>query len=226
MDIKINVEAEAQRVSFFNITNSEELEIESYDLEDENDLERFIEDIESLYESNELNITQDYNELLTIDPDSIKSFKLLAPKEQELNLDMVTLKNINPNSYVEIIKNANEGDIFYIRSESGDIVLDLISQTEEDFNPKNLNIPYFDCTQILDNFELINESYYDYICDKIGIDFKYNNSKFEIDYINFKAKIAKGALYKAVVDEVSNLLTLEKLPYPEKILACEYQEES
>jgi hypothetical protein len=148
-------------------------------------------------------------------------------EEQEISYDALTLKNLNVNEPLGVIERAEVREVFYVRSEEGRGIWDLVTESEEEaFSPEKIEMGYYDCAQTLDTYELLTESYYDYLCDTfVPGKCSYAGTPFEVDNFDYKPALFSGSLYRVILDPVSGEKTLERLPCPPQIFLDESEEE-
>jgi hypothetical protein len=231
MEIKIHLEAGAAKVGLYNLDQLEleGIESDAYDLNDRDDLLRYIEDVNALVESQELDLLEAACVVVGANPEEVELLGVSVDggEEQEIGYDALTLKNLSPAEPLGIIKEAEVGEVFYLRSEEGRGIWDLFTESEEsDFSPEKITMGYYDCGQDLDTYELLAESYYDYLCDTfVPAECDYAGNRFEIDNFDYKPSLISGSLYRVVLDPESGEKTLERLPCPPRIFLDESEEE-
>jgi len=231
MEIKIHLEAGAAKVGLYNLDQLEleGIESDAYDLNDRDDLLRYIEDVDALVESQELDLLEAASVVVGANPEEVEVLGVSVDggEEQEIGYDALTLKNLSPADPLGVIDRAELGEVFYLRSEEGRGIWDLVTESEEsDFSPEKITMGYYDCGQGLDTYELLAESYYDYLCDTfVPAECDYAGSRFEIDNFDYKPSLISGSLYRVVLDPDSGEKTLERLPCPPRIFLDESEEE-
>ena len=124
------------------------------------------------------------------------------------------------------ITEAEEGAIFYLRCESGEGFWDLSFETgDETADPGKLSIGYFDCSESLDAYDLLRESYFDRLCDTVlPSELHYEGTEGVRERFDFKPGLIEGSLYRVVVDPDSGEKVLERLPCPPRIFLDESEE--
>ncbi|ADV46172.1 hypothetical protein [Nitratifractor salsuginis] len=231
MEIKIHLEAGAAKVGLYNLDQLEleGIDSDAYDLEDREDLQRYIEDVNALVESQELDLLEAACVVTGANPEEVDLLGVSVDdgEEQELSYDTLTLKNLSVDEPLGIIERAEVGEIFYIRSEEGRGIWDLYTESdEEEFSPEKIEMGYYDCAQTLDTYELLTESYYDYLCDTfVPGKCSYAGTPFEIDNFDYKPALIIGSLYRVILDPESGEKTLERLPCPPQLFLDESEEE-
>ena len=230
MTVSLHIEALTKKVGIYNLDRLglEDVESANYDLQDRDDLERFMEDVDALVESGELDELNDAEVVTGIDPEGIEEMTLSDEKglEESIGIDAFTLANFSTLSRLELLEKAEVGDVFYLRSERGEGFWDLSAETEdEQANPEKLVMGYFDCSEALDTYDLLRESYFDYLCDTmVPAALHYGEQPCNLDRFDFKPSFVQGALYRIAVEPDTGIKVLERLPCPPKIFLDESAE--
>lgn len=229
MSANVHIEGTANRVSIYRIDDLqiEGIESENYDLQDREDLERYMETIDALVESAELDLLENGRSVVSLDPEGIEEFTLSSDEshEESLSLDALQLFNRSILEPLKSISEAEEGAIFYLRSESGEGFWDLSLETEENVDPAKLSMGYFDCSESLDTYDLLRESYFDVLCDTVlPSDLHFAEETFTQERFDFKPGLIQGSLYRVAVDATTGEPLLERLPCPPKIFLDESEE--
>ncbi len=220
MNITIHLEAEAKRVGIYNLNQLEleGIDSEAYDLGDQDDLARFMEMINSLVESQELELLEAGKVVVGINPEGIEHLGVSIDKEeeQEFSYDSMTLKNLPLTDPLGIIKRAQVGEIFYLRIEDGLGVWDLVCESEEDsFSYEKIEMGYYDCSEGFNSYDLITQSYYDSLCDTLmPAKCAYKDTPMQVDNFDYKPTLITGSLYRVIHDPESGVKTLERLQSP------------
>ena len=201
------VEGNISIISLSNVGDLNEFDFNIDDINEEADINSIFEQVDSYYESMELDLSSDGIKYKVINPEDIEHIYI---DNDEMSLDDVILihKNIKP--IKELLENANVGDLIYLRKEQGkgSIRYDLASKGQIGFE-------YFDCLEELDQSDLLSNSYYDIICDSIDLDnLKCNDNKVDVDSFDFEPQIVYGEFYKVIYDNQRDEKVLVKLKIP------------
>ncbi len=230
-DITIHIEGQTRRVVLYNLNSldAEAFTTDEYDFNDQSDLQRFIEEINALAEEGELDALEDVRAVLALDPEGIEEITLHQGTPQEagesLDPENFILDNLSPNAPFEMIQRAEVGDLFYLRSESGRGIWDLTGEgAKEEESP--MEIGYYDCTEDLDVYDALRESYYDFVCDTLVPErLKVGGTPLSLDRFDFEPAQIYGALYRVTEDSESGVKSLERLPVPPRLFLDESEEE-
>lgn len=229
MSANVHIEGTANKVGIYRIDDLEieGVESENYDLQDREDLERYMEAIDALVESGELDLLENGRTVVSLDPEGIEEFTLSIDESQEesLSLDALQLLNRSILEPLKSISEAEEGAIFYLRSENGEGFWDLSLETEGTVDPAKLSLGYFDCSESLDTYDLLRESYFDVLCDTVlPADLRYGDEPFSQERFDFKPGLIQGSLYRVTTDASTGEPILERLPCPPRIFLDESEE--
>ena len=229
MTANVHIEGTAKRVGIYRIDDLaiEGIESESYDLQDREDLERYMETVDALVESGELELLENGRVVVSLDPEAIEEFTLSVDEgeEENLNLDALQLLNRSILEPLKAIEEAQVGAIFYLRDESGEGFWDLSFETEEAVETEKLSLGYFDCSESLDTYDLLRESYFDVLCDTvIPSELRLGETVAVQERFDFKPGLIRGALYRVGVDASTGDPLLERLPCPPRIFLDESEE--
>ncbi len=199
MAFKLHIEGEGRKIGFYRLNR---LEIEGLEIDadtdfDRENIEELFENINAYIESGELDELDSSQTLTVLDPESA-SITLDADglEEVEISLDDMTLQNINVDRKLELLEKSKIGDIFFVRTEIGEAYWDLSGEGEESFAIQNVKLGYLDCTESHDQYEVLRESYYDFLCDLVvPEDAYYNDEKLELDEHILRTRQVFGELY-------------------------------
>ena len=199
MAFKLHIEGEGRKTGLYRLNR---LEIEGLEIDadtdfDRENIEELFENINAYIESGELDELDSSQTLTVLDPESA-SITLDADglEEVEISLDDMTLQNINVDRKLELLEKSKIGDIFFVRTEIGEAYWDLSGEGEESFAIQNVKLGYLDCTESHDQYEVLRESYYDFLCDLVvPEDAYYNDEKLELDEHLLRTRQVFGELY-------------------------------
>ncbi|WP_456392739.1 hypothetical protein [Nitratifractor sp.] len=230
-EITIHIEGQTRLVALYNLSSldTESFRTEEYDLSDHGDLLRFVEEVNALAEEGELDALEDVRVVLALDPEGIEELTLHRGTPQEagepLDSESFVLDNLSPYAPFEMVQRAEVGDLFYLRSESGRGIWDLAGEVPEE--PEGpMEIGYYDCTEDLDIYDALRESYYDFVCDTMVPErLKVAGTPLSLDRFDFEPAQISGALYRVVEDPENGLKSLERLPVPPRLFLDESEEE-
>ena len=231
MELSIHLEGTTKKVGLYNLDQLEleGIESDAYDLTDREDLLRYMEDVDALVESGELDLLEAAEVVTGIDPESLDVLTVTVDgaEEQALERDALTLKNIPITDPLAIIQRAEPGEIFYLRSEEGPGILDLGAESDEEtFRAEETELGYYDCSMDLDTYAILTESFFDTLCDTlVPTRSRYGKIPLEVESFDFKPAFIRGALYRVILDPQTGDKTLERLPCPDRIFLDESEEE-
>ena len=231
MSIRVSISGEGRVVKFYNLTQVgalEGIDIDIYDLNEESDIEEFFQRAEEFAETGEADILDNVMEGRGLDPEGIEEAVLTNPNGSEIDLEIddMVLENLPLEQYVKRIKEGNIGDIIYIRSESGKATWDLSADYEgEEADPTNLKIAYFNCASQMDTYTLLQESFYEHLCDTLAVDFlTFENRKFELDDFIFEPIEVYGDLYVIKEDLQTHAKVIERISQNRRLIIGESEE--
>lgn len=231
METILHIEAGARQVKIYDLSSleAETLDTTGYNLEEREDLLRFIDEIDALSESGELELLEGSVTVTGIDPDTIEEMSLShgeAEEEKPVESDRLILNNLSPFAPLTLFEAAKPGTIFYLRSEEGRGIWDLRAELSESDDEERIEMGYFDCSGELDGYALLRESYLDYLCDTLIPErCRIGGVATETDRFDFEPMRIEGALYHVVTDPDSGLSSLERLPCPSRIFLDLFGEE-
>ncbi len=214
MEAKIILDAEAKAVTLSNIGKLEELEIEFEDINENFDMSAAMEQIDAFAESGELDAKADILRYMLVNPEEIESLRMEeGEKEREASLEEFVLEYDTPQSIQDFIESAKEGDVVYLRKESGKAHIEILIQSEKE--DAKIVLGYFDCSGEYDFYDLLDESYLDEICDALlpeQVSVEEGSASAEV--VDFEPQIVAGSLYKVKIDAESGIKMLERLEMP------------
>jgi len=209
--MQVILEGNTSILSISNIGDLEEFDFNIDDINEEADLNEIYEQINSYYESSELDLATDTLKYRVINPEDINYLAIKDNEdEKEISLDDTILEHKSIDSISKFLDNANIGDLIYLRKEEGRVSIEY-SLEEID----KLTFEYFDCLGELDQSDLLAESYYDIICDSIDLDkIKSKNEQAQIDRFDFEPDLIYGEFYRVLYDAENDEKRLEKIDIP------------
>ncbi|WP_456450362.1 hypothetical protein [Hydrogenimonas sp.] len=199
MAFKLHIEAEGRKIGFYRLNR---LEMEGLDIAVDEELERedileLFETINGYVESGELDALGEADTLTAFDPETA-SVTLDADSEVEVeaSLDDLSLKNVEVDKKLELLENARIGDIVFVRTETGDAYWDFSGEGEAEFSMEKVTLGYLDCTSSHDEYQVLRESYYDFLCDLVlPEEARYGDEKLELDEHVFRPQQVFGELF-------------------------------
>jgi hypothetical protein len=214
----ITIEGDAVRLSLSNlgsVEGIEEIDLGGSDINDAEDIREVMETIDAYAQSGELDARTDIVRYTVVSPEAITlgETKEDESEESERTLDDFELDNIATDDIAELLRNAEAGDIVYLRREEGKGLWHLCVETDE--NDK-LAFDYIDCAALdLGRYDLLNEAYFAYLCDGILPESLHTEeTKSEIERRLFEPRIVYGELYRVVEDGETWDKYLEKIDLP------------
>jgi hypothetical protein len=228
MDRTLHLEGTARRVGIYDLgaLEPEAFDPDTYDLEDEADLARLAENIEAMAESGELDLLGNSIVVTGVEPETIDTLSLSRGEEEHpLEIDALRMKNLSACDPLKPLLEAEPGTLFYLRSEEGEGVWDLHAEIEETAG-EEVEMGYYDCSRILDNYELLRESWFDYLCDTLVPDeTRIAGVRTDTERFVFRPTRIEGALYRVAAEPGSETRFLERLPLPPQSYLDESAEE-
>ena len=208
--MQVILEGNVSILSLSNIGDLEEFDFSLDDINEESNLNEIYEQIDSYYESSELDLATDTLKYKVINPEDINYLAIKDENEQEINLDDTILEHKSIDSISKFLESANVGDLIYLRKEQGRASIEYnVEETDK------LTFEYFDCLEELEQSDLLAQSYYDIICDSIDLDkIKSKDEQAQIDRFDFEPDLVYGEFYKVLFDEENNEKRLEKIDVP------------
>ncbi len=211
MAFKLHIEGEGRKIGFYKLNR---LEMEGVEIDadtdfEEMDIKELFENINAYIESGELDELESSQTLTVVDPETA-SLTLDADglEEVEISLDDVMLENLNVDKKLELLEKSKIGDVFFVRSEVGEAYWDLAGEGERTFSIQNVKLGYLDCSESHDQYDLLRDSYYEYLCDLVVPEVAYyNDEKLELEEHVLRTRQVFGDLY----------IVRQELPGREKI---------
>ncbi|BDY13948.1 hypothetical protein [Hydrogenimonas cancrithermarum] len=199
MAFKLHIEAEGRKIGFYKLNRLEfeGLEIDADTDFDKENITELFENINAYIESGELEELDSAQTFTTFHPDTA-TITLDADnlEEVEVSLDDMTLQNINVDTKLELLEKAKIGDVIFIRTEVGEAYWDISGEGEASFTLENVKFGYLDCSQSHNQYDVIREGYYDFLCDLVVPENAwYNDEKLEIDEHVLRTQQVYGELY-------------------------------
>ncbi|BCD67797.1 hypothetical protein [Nitratiruptor sp. YY09-18] len=213
----ISIKGAAKVIKLYNVSRleMEGVEIDEFDLESAEDVKELFELVNEFVESGEADAIEPPLELQGVDPEECS----IKVGDKTLYPDEITLKNANIIDLLQEIQDANEGEVYYIRSFEGDGVWDLESE-EEIIDAQALSIDYVDCSILFDQYDLLREGYLDIICDTIlPTNITYKGTKVEVEEFIFHPTQIYGQLYVVKKDPIEDINVLQKVDFGGRVLA-------
>ena len=213
MQRKIVIEGNLTEISLNNLGSLETLDYDIDALSDEAEIQEFMEEVATLVESGEVDALGDVCKYKVIPSEAIEYLGCSDEdsEEKEISLDNFKLLNKSLSDLTEFLESAKIGDIIYLRKEEGNATVELSLELEN--SDEAMTIEYFDCSEALDNYDVLRESYFDSICDTLlpeTIATQTQRSVLE-NYL-FEPQIVFGELYKVI--EVDGVITLDRIELP------------
>jgi len=201
MERRVIIEGVISQVSISNVGELEEFDYNVDDLNESADIESFMQEIDAYAQSGELNATTDIKSYRVMNSEDVEyCAQSDEGKEVEISLDDFKLKNQTLQPIKELLENARVGDIIYLRKEQGRGSYELSLELED--SSGEMSLGYFDCSESLDGYDLLRESYYDVVCDTIlPASITAGDSKAVVENFLFEPQLIYGELYRVVTTE-------------------------
>jgi len=197
----IIIRSEIDNLTFYNLTTG----LQSLNPDSTYKIEELYEVITQLVESGELDALVLPLELKLLSLDKLE----IEINNQAVDTNNIKLKNQNIQEFVDLSED-QEGELYLLRHYVGDG--EFSYEVENNFKQENITFNYLDCSQNLDQFDLLRESYLESMCDMvIANNIKYNNQTLEFDDFIFEPQTIKDELYIVKKDMVTDENYLEKL---------------
>jgi len=213
MQRKIVIEGNLTEISLNNLGSLETLDYDIDALSDEAEIQEFMEEVATLIESGEADAIGDVCKYKVVPSEAIDYLACSEEdsEEKEISLDTFKLLNKSLAEVIEFLGNAKVGDIVYLRKEEGNGTIELSLEVES--SDDAMTIEYFDCSEALDNYDVLRESYLDSICDTLLPEtIATQNQKSVLENYVFEPQIVFGELYKVI--EVDGITTLDRIELP------------
>ncbi len=199
MAFRLHIEAEGRKIGFYRLNR---LEMEGLEIDpdtdfDEEGIKELFEKVNDYIESGELDELDSSMTLTTFDPETA-TIVLDADglEEVEVSLDDITLKNIDIDKKLALLEKSKIGDIFFVRTEVGEAYWDLAGTGEASFSLQKVELGYLDCTESHDQYDILRESCYDFLCDRVvPEEAYYNGERLELEEHVLRTQQVFGELY-------------------------------
>ncbi len=199
MAFKLHIEGEGRKIGFYKINR---LEIEGLEIEpdaefDRETIQEIFENVNAFIESGELDELDESCIITACDPETARiTLDADNQEEVELAVDDFTLYNLDVDKRLTMLQKTKIGDIVFVRTEVGDAYWDLSGEGEESFDAANVTIGYLDCSRSHDSYEVLRESYYDFLCDLVlPDDIRYKEENLSLDEHLLRTSQVWGELY-------------------------------
>jgi hypothetical protein len=213
----IDIGGSARVVKLYDLASLdiEGVDFADFDLASREDIAELFELVNDYVETGEADSLSDPVEIRGVDPDEC----VIKVEGERLTPDEVSLYNVALEDLLAPIQEAEEGDLYYIRSMEGDGEWIIESDLDE-LDISKLGIGYTDCSLYFDQYDVLREGYLELICDtilpeKIVYD---GESIFELAEFVFDPVQVWGQLYK-VVEDPAGIKVLQKIDYGGRMLA-------
>ncbi len=200
--ISLNINGESKVVKFYNLTKLgiEGFDVNVDDLNEEHDWDELFDRAEAFIDSGEADVVTEPIVVKGIEPDEFHEAVLTHPNGEEeiFDTDNITLENCSLEKYVKILKEGDVGDLIFIRSEIGDGIWEFEAEIEDEgkINTEDIKMGYYNCTVEMDTYNILNESYYYYLCDTLNPEhLYYKDTKFQLNEFNFNPFYIYGQIY-------------------------------
>jgi len=208
----IHMEGEASRLTLSNLRNLEGADLEPADLNDAEDLREVMEQIEAYAQSGELDLATEVRSFTVLPTDGITIEIEGEEADTPLSLDELELRTRSLDPVAELMEKAENGDLIYLRREQGPAEWRFCYDPDEISGAYRME--YFDCALFdLDPYQLLNEGYYDYLCDTlIPESLRIGETPAAVEYSLFEPRLVYGELYRVVEKESGKELERVEIP--------------
>jgi hypothetical protein len=213
MQRKIVIEGTLTEISLNNLGAIQNLDYDIEGLSDEAEIAEFMQELETLVESGDVESVGNQCKYKVIPSEEIEYLACADEdaQEKEISLDRFTLVNKQLQEMQEFIEQSVVGDIIYLRKEQGKATYELSLEVES--SDAKMQIEYFDCSESLDSYDILRESYFESVCDTLlpeSISTKEQRCIVE-NYL-FEPQMIFGEIYKVI--EVDGVKTLDRVEIP------------
>ncbi len=199
MAFRLHIEGEGKKIGFYRLNR---LEMEGLEIDpdadfDEESIKELFDTVNGYIESGELDLLDSSMKLTAIDPETVRMvLDVDGLEEREISLDDITLRNIDVDRKLTLLESAKVGDIFFVRTETGEAYWDFNGESEGAFSPHNIKLGYLDCSESHDQYDILRESCYDFLCDLVlPEEADYNDEKLELEEHILRTGQVYGELY-------------------------------
>jgi hypothetical protein len=213
MQRKIIIEGTLTEISLNNLGSLETLDYDVDALNDEAEIEEFMQEVQTLVESGDVDILGDVCKYRVMPSEA---FDYLAcsdeqSEEQEISLESFKLCNKSLDEVEEFLDAANVGDIIYLRKEEGKGSYEFSLEVQN--KEEKIRIDYFDCSESFDAYDVLRESYLDTLCDTLLPEtIASQEQKAVVENSLFEPQIVFGEIYRVI--DVDGIKTLDRVAIP------------
>jgi hypothetical protein len=209
MQKKIIIEGTLTDISLSNLGSLESLDYDIDALDDEAEIEEFMEEVQTLVESGEVDALGDVCKYRVMPSEAFDY--LACSEEKEISLESFELYNKSLQEVRDFLESASVGDIIYLRKEEGKGSYELSLEVEN--QDEKMQIAYFDCSEDFDDYDVLRESYLDSLCDTLlpeSIAAQEQNAV--VENFLFEPQIVFGEIYRII--DVDGIKTLDRVAIP------------
>ncbi|NPA03546.1 MAG: hypothetical protein GXO61_01665 [Epsilonproteobacteria bacterium] len=203
------------RAKIVKIYDVKSMEIdESVDLDSQEEVRNLFELVNEFVETGEADALQTPIEIRGVDPDE----STITISNRKYLSDELTLKNVNILELLEPIQQAQEGDLFYIRSSEGDGLWDF--ESDKELDATKVKIGYLDCALFFDQYDVLREGYLEVICDTLlPEEVEYPDAIIQLSDFVFQPVQVFAQLYVVKKDPIEGIKLLQKVDFGGRMIA-------
>jgi hypothetical protein len=226
----MQMEGEGCRLRYYPLTEleAEGIDLEAFNPDDPEDLRRMMENLESLAQSGELDLVEKESQRVeNLDSEGLMEWVVENEEGESLTLapSSVTLDNRPLRPCRELVESLAEGDLLYLRDEKGRGIWEFSRESDEKLEAEKIGIGYLDCSETMDVYDALRESYTEALCDTILPEtVRYEESPWELERHDFVPISVEGTLYRIVVEE-DGTQTLQRIEGGEFLWNADLPEE-
>ncbi len=216
MALTVNIDAKARIFRLFDLAQvlgESELDLSEMDLSQTDDIRRVYETVTEFVETGEVGA---YDDMLFhmhgLDPETCE-ITLSDTTEKSVSPDEITLENQPVGALVRGLENLEPGKVLLATLTEGDARWDFDSDMEvESANPSDLVLGYYDCSAEEDQYDVMGNALFEYLCDTFSTDqIKYAGNSLELQDFVFHPQQVLGQLFVVTQSLDSDVTLLERI---------------
>lgn len=219
MSLRVHIDGKAKIFRLFDLRQllgETEIDPMAIDVADSDEVEKLYETVSEFVETGEVGA---YDDMLFhmhgIDPE-ICEITLQNGQDHVVTLDEVTLKNQPMEKLSKTLHRFEEGEMFLVTMTTGDATWDFESDIETDrSDPAKLTMPYYDCSEEMDQEALRSTALYELLCDTVSTDgIHYGRKPLELSDFVLHPKRVYGQIFIVRRLLGSDVKVLERIDPP------------
>ncbi len=215
MALSVQINANARIFRLFDLADllrESDIDLGAVDWSQQDEIDRLYKRVTEFVETGEVGA---YDDMLFhmhgFDPETAE-ITLRDTEERQVLPDELTLVNLPVGEIVREIEGLDAGKIVLSTLTNGDAQWDFDSDLSvETIDPSALSVGYFDCGEETDQYDVLANALFDYLCDTFSTDrIAYDSAGLELADFVFHPSEVYGQLFRIVEDE-TGLKTIEKI---------------